>query len=81
MRLDIQFIGRVGIFQGIFLVCARHSLNIVAVEVALGALDIFVDAPAPTVQDLPELCTGLLRLPGVRAIANVDILPSARRRL
>lgn len=79
MRLDIQFIDRVGIFQEILLVFARHRLNIVAVEV--DALDIFVDAPALMAQDLPALRSELLRVPGVREISNVDILPGARRRL
>lgn len=79
MRLDIQFVDRVGIFQEILLVFARRSLNVVAVEV--DALDIFIDAPTLTAQTLAELRTELLCVPGVRGIVNVDILPGARRRL
>jgi transcriptional regulator of aroF, aroG, tyrA and aromatic amino acid transport len=79
MRLDVRFLDRVGIAQEILAVLARRRLNVTAVEVEPPHL--FVDAPELAPPGLAELRAALSRVSGVVEIAQVDLLPGARRRL
>ncbi|HVL75692.1 MAG TPA: hypothetical protein VM406_06725, partial [Noviherbaspirillum sp.] len=79
MRIDVQFADRVGIAHEILAVLARRSMNVVAVEV--DSSDVFIDIPELTEDLLPSLREDFLRIPGVRGISVVDVLPGARQRL
>lgn len=79
MRIDVQFADRVGIAHEILAVLARRSMNVVAVEV--DTADVFIDIPELAPELLPSLREDFLRIPGVRAVQAVDVLPGARRRL
>lgn len=81
MRFDIRFVDRVGIAHEVLSVFAARGLNVVAVEV--DPPHMYVDAPAVPPADPPprDLLAALGAVPGVRAVAPVDLLPGARRRL
>jgi transcriptional regulator of aroF, aroG, tyrA and aromatic amino acid transport len=79
MRLDVRFLDRVGIAQEILAVLARRRLNVTAVEVEPPHL--YLDAPELASPGLAELRAALSRVAGVVEIAQVDLLPGARRRL
>lgn len=79
MRIDVQFADRVGIAHEILAVLARRKFNVVAVEV--DSSDVFIDSPELGEDMLPRLREELLRVPGVKDVVPVDVLPGARRRL
>jgi transcriptional regulator of aroF, aroG, tyrA and aromatic amino acid transport len=79
MRLGVRFVDRVGIAQEILAVLSTRRLDVAAVEVE--PPHIFIDAPALAARVLEGLEAALRRVDGVIEIAEVDLLPGARRRL
>jgi transcriptional regulator of aroF, aroG, tyrA and aromatic amino acid transport len=79
MRIDVQFIDRVGIAHEILAVFARRRLNVVAVEVVVPHL--FIDAPDLATEELARLRAELLKVPNVQVVEPIDMLPGERRRL
>jgi transcriptional regulator of aroF, aroG, tyrA and aromatic amino acid transport len=79
MRIDVHFTDRVGIAQEILAALASRALNVSAVEVE--PPHIYMEAPALDAQDLAELRAGLVRVSGVLSVAELEMLPGARRRL
>jgi transcriptional regulator of aroF, aroG, tyrA and aromatic amino acid transport len=79
MRIDVQFIDRVGIAHEILVVFARRRLNVMAVEVVVPHL--FIDAPDLVTAELATLRAELLKVQNVQAVGPIDMLPGERRRL
>lgn len=79
MRIDVQFVDRVGIAHEILAVLARRNINVVAVEV--DSSDVFIDIPELDESMLPALREDFMRVAGVKDVVVVDVLPGARRRL
>lgn len=79
MRLDIQFLDRVGIAQEILFVLAERRLNVSAVEV--DPPHIYIDAPELVEQQLATLRTALTGISNVQSVLTIDMLPGVRRRL
>ena len=79
MRIDVHFTDRVGIAQEILAALASRALNVSAVEVE--PPHIYIEAPALGAQDLAALREPLMRVSGVLSVAELEMLPGARRRL
>ncbi|MCM5681825.1 sigma-54-dependent transcriptional regulator [Schlegelella sp. S2-27] len=79
MRLQIHFVDRVGIAQEILAVLAARSLDVVAVEV--DPPHIYLEAPGLQRSGYAQLRAEVARVKGVRRVAEVAMLPGARRRL
>lgn len=79
MRISVFFTDRVGIAQEILATVARRVLNVSAVEV--DPPHIYFEAPALTTEGLPALREELQRVNGVQTVAELAMLPGARRRL
>src|SRR5438552_3156068 len=79
MRVDVQFVDRVGLTQEVLAVLAHRRINLVAVEMA--PPHVYIDAPELDQDALSGLRLSLLEVEGVRQIAGVDMLPGERRRL
>ncbi|MBP2303377.1 sigma 54-interacting transcriptional regulator [Azospirillum picis] len=79
MRIEVTFADRVGIAHEILAVLAIRRLNVVAVEVDPPL--IHIDAPGLDPATLPALSDALRTIPGVQAVAAIDMLPGTRRRL
>lgn len=79
MRLDIQFVDRVGIAHEVLAVFAARGLNVVAVEV--DPPHVYIDAPSLQAGESPSLRQALGGIAGVIEVLPVDLLPGARRRL
>ena len=77
MRIDVQFIDRVGIAHEVLAVLAARQLNVVAVEV--DPPHVFIDIPQ--LAQIAPLRNALLQVSGVHAVQQVDVLPGTRRRL
>lgn len=77
MRIDVQFIDRVGIAHEVLAVLAARQLNVVAVEV--DPPHVFIDIPQ--LAQIGPLRNALLQVAGVHAVQQVDVLPGTRRRL
>ncbi len=79
MRIDVHFTDRVGIAQEILAALASRALNVSAVEVE--PPHIYIEAPTLGADDLAALREPLLRVAGVLSVAELEMLPGARRRL
>ena len=79
MRIDVHFADRVGIAQEILATLARRALDVSAVEV--DPPHVYLEAPALSVQDMAALSRELFTVDGVQSVAEVEMLPGARRRL
>ena len=79
MRISVFFTDRVGIAQEILAILARRVLDVSAVEV--DPPHIFFEAPALTATGLPALREELQQVLGVQLVAELEMLPGARRRL
>ena len=79
MRISVFFTDRVGIAQEILATVARRVLDVSAVEV--DPPHIYFEAPALTTEGLPALREELKRVNGVQTVAELAMLPGARRRL
>ena len=79
MRLQVHFVDRVGIAQEILAVLAERSLDVVAVEV--DPPYIYLEAPALHRGGYAEVRAAVSAVKGVRKVAEVAMLPGARRRL
>jgi transcriptional regulator of aroF, aroG, tyrA and aromatic amino acid transport len=79
MRISVFFTDRVGIAQEILAILARRVLDVSAVEV--DPPHIFFEAPALTAAGLPALREELQQVLGVLSVAELEMLPGARRRL
>jgi transcriptional regulator of aroF, aroG, tyrA and aromatic amino acid transport len=79
MRIDVQFIDRVGIAHEILAVLAARRLNVVAVEV--DESHVYIDAPELSTPALPDVSAALSAVAGVVEVTPVDLLPGARRSL
>lgn len=79
VRIDILFTDRVGIAQEILAVLAQRALSVTAVEVE--PPHIYIEAPALDQAGLDWLRGQLRRVPDVRAVDVVAMLPGAQRRL
>ena len=79
MRISVFFTDRVGIAQEILATVARRVLDVSAVEV--DPPHIYFEAPALTTEGLPALREELQRVNGVQTVAELAMLPGARRRL
>jgi len=79
MRIDVHFDDRVGIAHEILATLARRALDVSAVEV--DPPHIYLEAPALSTQDMAALRSELLKVPGVKTVNELEMLPGARRRL
>ncbi len=79
MRIDVLFDDRVGIAHEILAVLAERRLNVVAVEV--DPPHIHIDVPELDGAALGRLEAALRRVPGLRSVTPIDMLPGTRRRL
>lgn len=79
MRIDVLFADRVGIAQEILVTLARRALDVSAVEV--DPPHIYIEVPALSVPDLAALRQELFEIKGVQTVAELEMLPGARRRL
>ena len=79
MRIDVRIADRVGIAQEILAEVARRALDVSAVEVE--PPHVFLEAPALDRSGLAQLRSELLKVPGVRSVDELAMLPGARRRL
>ena len=79
MRIDVCFADRVGIAHEILATLARRALDVSAVEV--DPPHIYLEAPALSVPDLAALRSELFKVDGVQSVAELEMLPGARRRL
>jgi transcriptional regulator of aroF, aroG, tyrA and aromatic amino acid transport len=79
MRIDVFFADRVGIAHEILATLARRALDVSAVEV--DPPHIYLEAPALSTQDMAALRSELFKVDGVQSVAELEILPGARRRL
>lgn len=79
MRIDVHFADRVGIAQEILAKLARRALDVSAVEV--DPPHIYLEAPALSLPDMAALRSELLQVSGVQSVAELEMLPGARRRL
>lgn len=79
MRIDVLFADRVGIAQEILVTLARRALDVSAVEV--DPPHIYIEVPALSAPDLATLRHELLEINGVQTVAELEMLPGARRRL
>lgn len=79
MRIDVLFADRVGIAQEILVTLARRALDVSAVEV--DPPHIYIEVPALSAPDLAALRRQLFEIKGVQSVAELEMLPGARRRL
>ena len=79
MRIDVFFADRVGIAHEILATLARRALDVSAVEV--DPPHIYLEAPALSAQDMAALRSELFKVDGVQSVAELEMLPGARRRL
>jgi transcriptional regulator of aroF, aroG, tyrA and aromatic amino acid transport len=79
MRIDVCFADRVGIAQEILAKLAHRALDVSAVEV--DPPHIYLEAPALGTLDLTTLRGELMQVDGVQTVAELEMLPGARRRL
>ena len=79
MRIDVCFADRVGIAQEILAKLAHRALDVSAVEV--DPPHIYLEAPALGALDLAALRGELMQVDGVQTVAELEMLPGARRRL
>ncbi|MEZ5663794.1 MAG: sigma-54-dependent transcriptional regulator [Burkholderiaceae bacterium] len=79
MRIDVFFSDRVGIAQEILARLASRALDVSAVEVE--PPHIYIEAPALLPDQFSALREDLLAVQGVCRVAEVQMLPGARRRL
>jgi transcriptional regulator of aromatic amino acid metabolism len=79
MRIDVFFADRVGIAHEILATLARRALDVSAVEV--DPPHIYLEAPALSTQDMAALRSELFKVDGVQSVAELEMLPGARRRL
>jgi transcriptional regulator of aroF, aroG, tyrA and aromatic amino acid transport len=79
MRIDVQFIDRVGIAHEILALLAERRMNVVAMEV--DPPHVFIDIPELLPAAVDALRCALLGVSGVHALHVVDVLPGTRRRL
>ena len=79
MRIDVFFADRVGIAHEILATLARRALDVSAVEV--DPPHIYLEAPALSALDMAALRSELFKVDGVQSVAELEMLPGARRRL
>lgn len=79
MRIDVQFIDRVGIAHEILALLAERQMNVVAMEV--DPPHVFIDIPELLPDGVAALRAALFQVAGVHALQVVDVLPGTRRRL
>jgi transcriptional regulator of aroF, aroG, tyrA and aromatic amino acid transport len=79
MRIDVFFADRVGIAHEILATLARRTLDVSAVEV--DPPHIYLEAPALSALDMAALRSELIKVDGVQSVAELAMLPGARRRL
>ena len=79
MRIDVQFIDRVGIAHEILALLAERQMNVVAMEV--DPPHVFIDIPELLPDAVAALRSALFGVSGVHALHVVDVLPGTRRRL
>jgi transcriptional regulator of aroF, aroG, tyrA and aromatic amino acid transport len=81
MRIDVQFVDRVGIAHEILAVLAERKMNVAAVEV--DPPHVFIDIPAldASAGAVAAMRADFMGVAGVHGVQLVDVLPGARRRL
>ena len=79
MRIDVEFIDRVGIAHEILAQLAARQWNVVAMEVV--PPHVYIDIPELQAETLATLQQALSQVSGVLAVRVVDVLPGTRRRL
>lgn len=79
MRIDVTTETRVGITKDVLDVFARHQFILRGVEVIWH--HIYLDVPRFKPEELSVLTSELLKIPGVWAVREIDLLPGERRRM
>jgi transcriptional regulator of aromatic amino acid metabolism len=79
MRIDVEFVDRVGIAHEILAQLAARQWNVVAMEVV--PPHVYIDIPELQADTLATLRPALNQVAGVLAVRVVDVLPGTRRRL